>query len=86
MPSIIPIPALTDNYIRIRSAHRNCDQAQRDRSRLAVPASIAGERAAECLCVPGNLHGSPLREVRAARGLARVASAFAAWRELTNKL
>jgi hypothetical protein len=60
MPSIIPIPALTDNYIRIRSAHRNCHQAQRDRSRLAVPASIAGERAAECLCVPGNLHGSPL--------------------------
>ena len=86
MLAIIPIPAFTDNYIRILSAHRNCHRAQRDRGRLAVPASIAGERAAEVFVRAREPARFAAAEVRAARSLARAASAFAAWRELTNKL
>ena len=85
MPAIIPIPAFTDNYIRILRANQNSHRAQHDCGRWTVPAAIAGEGAAEVFVRAGEPARFAAAEVRAARSLARAASAFAAWRELTNK-
>jgi hypothetical protein len=86
MLAIIPIPAPTDNYIRILRARQNCRPAKRGGGLLAAPAAITGERAAKVFLRAGEPARFAAAEVPAARNLAHAVDALAALRDWKNKL
>ena len=77
MLAIIPIPAPTDNYIRILRARQNCRPANARRP-AGGAAAIAGDRAAKVFLRAGEPAQFAAAEVPAARNLAHAVDAFAA--------